>query len=121
MPRKSKTADGNSLGVRLGRNIKIARTKLGITQRELAEATGIENATVSRIETGVQLPSIDRLEEIAKALKVSLTALLADTTKSGAYAEMLADVMTELPPREKEFLYGFAVSYAQHLRAGKKK
>jgi transcriptional regulator with XRE-family HTH domain len=92
-----------------------------MTQSQLAETLGLENVTVSRIETGAQLPSIDRLEEIAKVLKVSLTALIADTSKSGAYAEMLAEVMTELPARDKEFLYSFALSYVQHLRAGKKK
>lgn len=121
MPRKAKTTDGTNLGVRIGRNVKIARTRLGITQSQLAETLDLENVTVSRIETGAQLPSIDRLEEIAKALKVSLTTLLADTSKSSAYAELLAEVMTELPARDKEFLYGFALSYAQHLRAGKKK
>ena len=74
MPRKTKTTVKTSLGVRIGCNIKIVRIRLGITQSQLAETLDLENVTVSRIETGVQLPSIDRLEEIVKALKVSLTA-----------------------------------------------
>jgi transcriptional regulator with XRE-family HTH domain len=119
MPRKPKATSG--IGVLIGRNIKIARTRLGITQSHLAEALAIENVTVSRIETGAQLPSIDRLEEIAKVLKTSVTALLADTSKNSGYAELLAEVMTELPAREKDFLYGFVSSYATHFRAGKKK
>lgn len=121
MPRKPKTNGGASLGVRIGRNIKIARTKLGMTQSELAERLDLENVTVSRIETGAQLPSIDRLDEIAAALKVSLIALIADTGKTGAYAEMLAEVMADLPARDREFVYGFALSYAQHVRTAKKK
>lgn len=121
MPRKSKTVSGTGLGVRIGRNIKIARTRLGITQSQLAEAIDLENVSVSRIETGAQLPSLDRLDVIAKVLKVSLTTLLADTSKSTAFAELLAEVMNDLPAREKEFLYGFAVTYAQHWKAGKKK
>jgi transcriptional regulator with XRE-family HTH domain len=76
MPRKSKTVSGSALAVRIGRNIKNARTLLGMTQGQLAEVLDLENVTVSRIETGAQLPSIDRLDEMAKALKVSLTALL---------------------------------------------
>jgi transcriptional regulator with XRE-family HTH domain len=121
MPRKAKTAGATKLGVRIGRNIKIARTRLGITQSELAEAIDVETVTASRIETGVQLPAIDRLEAIAKILKVPLTTLLADTSKNSGYAELLSDVMQDLPAREREFLYGFAVSYAQHYKAGKKK
>src|SRR5450830_703735 len=116
MPRKTKAISGT--GVRIGRNIKIARTQLGITQSELAEALEIENVTVSRIETGAQLPAIDRLEDIARALKTSLTALLADTSKNSGYAELLAEVMAGLPVREKDFVYGFVSSYAAHYRAG---
>jgi transcriptional regulator with XRE-family HTH domain len=120
MPRKSRTTSGTTLGVRIGRNIKIARTRLGITQSQLAEAIGLENVSISRIETGAQLPSIDRLDEIAKTLKVSLTTLLADTSKTGAYAELLAEVLRDLPVREKEFVYSFAATYAQHWKTGKK-
>jgi transcriptional regulator with XRE-family HTH domain len=119
MPRKLKTENG--IGVLIGKNIKIARTRRGITQSELAEALEIENVTVSRIETGAQLPSIDRLEAVAKVLNISITALLVDTSKNSGYAEMLTEVMTDLPAREKDFLYGFVSSYAAHFRAGKKK
>lgn len=121
MPRKAKTESGADLGTRIGRNIKIARAQIGITQSEMAEALGLEPVTVSRIETGAQLPSIDRLELIAKLLKVSLPALVSDASKSDAYGALLAEVVKDLPVREKEFVYGFALSYAQHWRAGKKK
>lgn len=120
MPRKSKTTTGVALGVRIGRNIKIARTRQGITQSQLAEALDVENVTVSRIETGAQLPAIDRLEQIAKSLKVSLAGLLADSSKNAGFGEMLADVTKDLPVREREFIYSFVVSYVQHWRTGKK-
>lgn len=121
MPRKAKDAAGNVLGVRIGRNIKIARTRLGITQSQLAESLDVENVTVSRIETGAQLPSIDRLDQIAKALKVSLPLLLADSSKSGAFGEMLAEATKDLPLRERDFIYSWVVSYVQHWKAGRKK
>jgi transcriptional regulator with XRE-family HTH domain len=121
MPRKIKTAGGSELAAKIGRNVKLARTKMGITQSDLAEALDIESVTISRIETGVQLPSIDRLDEAAKVLKVSLATLIADRTKAGAYAEMLGDLMADMPARDREFLYGFAVNYAQHVRGAKKR
>src|SRR5471032_2160275 len=121
MPRKTKTGEGVALGVRIGRNIKVARVRLGMTQSTMAEALNIENPTVSRIETGAQLPSVDRLEEIAKFLKISLPMLLADPTEKEAFGELLGEAVKDLPLREKEFVYGFAVQYAQHWRAGKKK
>lgn len=121
MPRKPKAASGTALGIRIGRNIKIARLALGMTQADLAEALDVENVTVSRIETGAQLPSIDRLDEAARVLKISLTALLADKDKDSAMADMLVEAIKDLPTREQKFVYGFAASYAAHWRASRKK
>lgn len=123
MPRKSKTDSGNALAVRIGRSIKSARTMQELTQAQLAEILEIESVTVSRIETGAQLPSIDRLDEVAKALKVSLTTLLADTStsKSNAMTDLLVDAVKELPAREQKFVLSFALTYSAHYRAGKKK
>lgn len=120
MPRKAKSATGADIAARIGRNIKIVRTRLGITQSQLAEKVSLETITISRIETGVQLPGIDRLEEIAQALQVRLPSLVADSSKKSAFVELLADVISDLPVREQEFLYGFAVTYAQHWRASGK-
>ena len=121
MPRKTKTASSSKLAAQIGNNIKVARSKLGKTQAYVGEHAGLEPVTLSRIETGVQLPSIDRLYEIAKVLKVSLSTLIADHTKAGAYAEMLGDLMADMPPREREFVYNFAFTYAQHVRSAKKR
>lgn len=121
MPRKTKTASESALASRIGRNIKNARTMRGMTQGELAEVLDLENVTVSRIETGAQLPSIDRLDSIARALGVSLTALLADGDKNNAIAELLVDAIKDLPAREQKYVYGFAQSYAAHYKSGKKK
>lgn len=121
MPRKSKTTGASTLGERIGRNIKAARKRLEMTQSELAEALDVETVTVSRIETGAQLPSIDRLDEVANVLKVSLTSLIADVSKNSEFAESLAEVVKDLPAREKEFVYSFAATYAQHVRAGSKR
>jgi transcriptional regulator with XRE-family HTH domain len=121
MTRKVKTDGATKLSVRIGRNIKIARTRLGITQSQLAENIEVETTTISRNETGAQLPSIDRLDEMAKVLRVPLTSLLADTSKSSGYAELLTEVLQELPAREREFVYAFAVTYAQHYKSTRKK
>ena len=121
MPRKPKSATGTALAVRIGRNIRDARTLLGMTQGELAEALDLENVTVSRIETGAQLPSIDRLGEAADALKVSLTTLLADTSKSSVIADLLVDAVKDLPVREQKFVLEYATTYAAHWRDGRKK
>lgn len=40
-----------------------------------AEKVGLDTATISRLETDVQTPPVDRLSEIANALATSLPAL----------------------------------------------
>lgn len=121
MGRNAKTLKSAQLGERIGRNIRTARSRLGLKQSDIAEALGVEDGTVSRIETGAQLPSIERLDAIAQILKVSLPELVGDTGNADTFSQLLTDVVKDLPLREKEFLYAFALQYAQHWRAGKKR
>src|SRR5450830_1846285 len=101
MPRKTKAADSAKISVLIGRNIKAARTNLGLTQSQLAETLDVENVTVSRIETGAQMPSIERLDAIATALQIPIAALFIDTSESNAYAQLMAEAMDGLPRRDK--------------------
>ncbi len=56
----------------LGARIKEIRKARGLTQEQLAEMVDIEQKHVSRIESGKNYPTIDRLEKIAAALNVPL-------------------------------------------------
>jgi transcriptional regulator with XRE-family HTH domain len=67
-----------SIGSRLGENIASRRTSLGWTQADLAERIGVNTETVSRFERGAHLPALTTLDEIAGALRVSVSELLAD-------------------------------------------
>jgi transcriptional regulator with XRE-family HTH domain len=56
-------------------SIKEARRLKGITQTELARRIGTNQKVVSRYETGKQIPSLKRAEQIAQALSVRLDKL----------------------------------------------
>ena len=45
-----------------------ARAELGLTQKQLAEKTGIDQAHISRLENGNYNPSLDFLKRIAKGI-----------------------------------------------------
>ena len=49
-----------------------AGSKVGLTQSQLAAATGINQSDISRIERGIGNPSINTLSRIAKALDAEL-------------------------------------------------
>jgi transcriptional regulator with XRE-family HTH domain len=48
-----------------------------VTQAELSERTGITEATISRIEHGLQSPRISTIRKLAKALGVEPAELVA--------------------------------------------
>ncbi len=56
----------------LGQRVRVARTQKLMLQRDVAEATGITEATLSRIETdkGVRAPRLSTVRKIASALDV---------------------------------------------------
>jgi len=118
MSRVPKAASGTALGVRIGQNIRSARTQMGLTQGQLAEALDIENVTMSRIETGAQIPSITRLQQVADILGTTLSMLVAEAGENSATAILLADVIDGLPPREQNFVRDFVLTYARHWKSG---
>lgn len=120
MPRKPKAPDA-ALSARVGANIKVARTRAGMTQGQLAEAIDVENVTLSRIETGAQLPSLDRLQVIADVLDVPLQALVADASTTSGLVEMMVDAIEGLPQREQAFLCEFVLGYSRHWKEGQQK
>lgn len=59
-----------------GDTIKTLREKRKLTQREFAEMINVSDKTISKWETGKGLPDIGILDELAKALGVSIAELL---------------------------------------------
>lgn len=57
---------------KLAKILKDAREKAGLTQAEVAEKAGIHFNYYARVERGEVTPRVDIVENIAKALKISL-------------------------------------------------
>jgi transcriptional regulator with XRE-family HTH domain len=62
----------------LGQNIKLYRTRLGLTQADLAERSGVYRSHLAGIETGSANPSVKTLEKLATALAVRVEALFRE-------------------------------------------
>lgn len=60
----------------IGKRIKEVRIKKNMTQKELAEASKIDATSISRYETGVQMPNLSTLVFIASSLETSLDYLV---------------------------------------------
>jgi transcriptional regulator with XRE-family HTH domain len=64
------------LDVELGRRLREARTKAGVTQMALAETLGITFQQIQKYEWGINRLSVGRLLSIASALDTSAESLL---------------------------------------------
>ncbi len=62
--------------VKLGSFLKERRKEHGLTQEQLAEKLGVTNRTVSRWETGINVPDLDILIDLSKLYRVDIRELL---------------------------------------------
>src|SRR5919204_1395479 len=87
MPRQKSTHVDNPEAV--GRRLKGARERAGLSQRQLAFA-GCSPAYISRIEAGDRIPSLQLLRELGRRLGVS-EDYLATGDHAGSVATPLFD------------------------------
>jgi len=80
----------------VGGRLRIARRSTGLTQKQLAEALGVEPITVSRWERGVTTPSLPRLRRIAEVTETTVSDLVRAPDAASAHAVELAALREEL-------------------------
>ena len=64
-------------------NIRRYRNKLGITQEELAERSGLHRTYIGSVERAERNISINNIERIAHGLNVSINILLDNSEYNG--------------------------------------
>ena len=62
-----------SIQAAVAENLIAARARVGMTQKQLADATGIYQADISKIERGLANPSLATLKRLADGLGLKLT------------------------------------------------
>jgi transcriptional regulator with XRE-family HTH domain len=60
----------------MAKRIKDWRSKRKLSQRELADLSGVSREYIARIELGQHDPTLSTLEKLAKALKVKVGRLV---------------------------------------------
>ena len=73
--------------IKLGAFLKTLRKEKNLTQEQFAEQLGVSGRTVSRWETGTNMPDISLLVEIAEFYNISVTELIDGERKSGEMNE----------------------------------
>ncbi len=91
--------------VRIGAFIKELRKEKGLTQEQLAERLNVSGRTVSRWETGANMPDISLLVELAEFFDVSIPEIIDGERKSEKMdqeTKEVANIMADYADAEKE-------------------
>ena len=95
----------------IGNRMRALRLSQGMTQNETAEKSGISENYYSRIETGKNSPSLEKLTAIAKTLGVSLFHLLNDRIEEMVDRVVieegrLGDIFKSIPDHQFQLVQG---------------
>lgn len=69
--------ENNSVGIK----IKGLRTKMNLTQQQLADIIGVSNKAVSKWENGEGLPDIENLKRVSNVFNTSIDELVSNKSK----------------------------------------
>ena len=79
--RRMAGADSTSLREILAKNVRLIRTNLGLSQEGLADQAGLHRTYIGSVERAEINVSIDNIEKLAAALKVSPSELFKSRRK----------------------------------------
>ena len=88
--------------MKIGRFLQDLRREKGITQEELAEKVGVARRTVSRWETGNNMPDLDILIELSDYYDVELREILNGERKSEHMNEELKETVLQVADYSSE-------------------
>jgi HTH-type transcriptional regulator, cell division transcriptional repressor len=69
----------STVGQRFAWNLRIARRRAGLTQRQLAQRMGRTQRRIAEWESGRRRPRIDSITQLAEALEIEPGELLRET------------------------------------------
>ena len=81
---------------KIGNMLQALRKEKGLTQQELGEKLGVARRTVSRWETGSNMPDLDVLVELSDFYEVDIREILSGERKSEKMNEEMKDTVLQV-------------------------
>ena len=93
------------------------REAIGLSQAQVAEASGVSPNYIGVVERGEKLPALDTLESLAHALGVGLGDLLADQ-QPDEWADRALALVRAVPAAHRQIILAMLVAAAGRGVAG---
>ena len=93
------------MGDNFNENLKEARLKSGISQKDLAENIGVAKSTYSLYESGKREPNVDTIKKIASSLNVSADTLLGIDNEPTTLAAHFVFPLRRLPAGRRKLSF----------------
>ena len=103
---------------KIGLFLKELRKERGITQEQLAEVIGVSGRTVSRWETGFNMPDLDILIKLADYYNVEIREILDGERKSENLNDELEETVMKVADYSNQEKQGMARKVFYFLVAG---
>ena len=105
----------------IGKRIKSAREKKGLTQEQLAEQVNLSPMHISVIERGNKLPRLETLINIANVLDVSADTLLQDVVNNQIklHTSEASNLIAQLSREDQRRVLGALHSFVEATEYGK--
>mgnify|MGYP001159064175 CR=1 FL=1 len=87
---------------RIGKRVKQCRERLGISQEELAEKTGLTANYISTVERGMSFPRCEKLIILLNGLEVSADAIFCDVLETSYKSSELSEKLASLSPQAQK-------------------
>ncbi|HSI42850.1 MAG TPA: helix-turn-helix transcriptional regulator [Methylotenera sp.] len=105
----------------LGANIANRRKSLGWTQQFLGIQLNVDAETISRVERGINTPSLGTLAEYAKILSIPISELFCGfSVKPLRRDEVVAKLIGTLEEEDKKFVLDWLQNLSHYIVTTKK-
>ena len=88
--------------IKIGKFLQELRKEKGLTQEQLAELMGVARRTVSRWETGSNMPDMDILIDLSDLYSVDLREILSGERKSEQMNKELKETVLQVADYSNE-------------------
>ncbi len=106
----------------VGATLAAERKALGMTQQQVAERLQVEPETVSRIESGTIVPTLQRLRQFAEVYGCPMQSLIGRTSDQASdVAKRLAQDLADLAPVDRAFVAEQTQALVSHIKASRRR